>query len=394
MTRILVINSGSSSLKFSVLDLPENRMVVSGSIDRIGETVHNAAQEVGASPSGSMSDHTAATASMFANLREHNVHGVEAVGHRVVHGGSVFAEPTLITDDVLDVIRELSTLAPLHNPANVAGIEAARAELPNIPHVAVFDTAFHQSMPSSAYTYAIDRRVAIEFGIRRYGFHGTSHASAARLAAQFLGRPLTALSQVIMHLGNGASMTAVCGGESRDTSMGMTPLEGLVMGSRSGDIDPGAMLYLLRDGNYSAESLDTLLNADSGLLGLSGFRDMRDVLAEERSGNADATLALEVYIHRIRHYLGAYLLELGGADVIVFTAGVGENEPLIRERVLAGCAWFGVELDPERNSGARVDGAHRVARISSDASDVEVLVIAADEELEIAEQTLKIITSD
>ena len=307
-----------------------------------------------------------------------------AVGHRVVHGGSRFVEPTLITPEVVDSIEELSVLAPLHNPGALQGIRAAVDAFPDLPHVAVFDTAFHQTIPAAAYTYAIDAGVAEEYGIRRYGFHGTSHQFVSRAAAEFLDRPLGELKQLVFHLGNGASVTAVDGGDSVETSMGLTPLEGLVMGTRSGDLDPAVLFQLRRRAGMTVDELDTLLNKRSGLLGLSGKSDMRDVEAGVDAGDPAATLAFDVYIHRLRAYAGAYLAQLDGVDVISFTAGVGENSPRVRAGAVATLGFAGVELDPERNE--RRERGIRV--ISMDASPVTVLVVPTNEELEIAQQTL------
>jgi acetate kinase len=311
-------------------------------------------------------------------------HAPVAVGHRVVQGGARFFEPTIITDLVKINIDELSALAPLHNPANLAGIDAAQRAFPDVPHVAVFDTAFHQTMPPAAYTYAIDREVAAKHRIRRYGFHGTSHRYVSRAAAEFLGRPIEELRMIVLHLGNGASACAVSGGRSVETSMGMTPLEGLVMGTRSGDLDPAILLHLQRRADLSVGDIDRLLNSRSGILGLGGHADMRDLVEAAGSGDADASLALEVYTHRVRAYVGAYAAQLGRVDAIVFTAGVGENAALVREWSLAGLEGFGVELDVERNR-ERVPGARR---ISTDASRTAVLVVPTDEELEIARQTV------
>lgn len=400
MTRILVINSGSSSLKYQLIDVQTAERLAHGLIDRIGEIesvlVHQAGDTV-LEEQRHVEDHTVAFAAM-SELFAQSGHaladaGAAAVGHRVVHGGDRFFAPTLIDDDVAAAIGDLSTLAPLHNPANLAGIQAARVAFPHLPHVAVFDTAFHQSMPPSAYTYAIEAELAERHGVRRYGFHGTSHESASRRAAEFLERPLESLSQVVLHLGNGASITAVERGRSRDTSMGMTPLAGLVMGSRSGDIDPSILFHLNREANLSIDDLDQLLNKRSGVLGLAGHRDMRDVRAAAAQGDARAQLALDVYVHRARHYLGAYLLELGGADVIVFTAGVGEHDSATRAAILADLDWLGIQLDPALNdeTDAATDGAVRL--ISAPSSKVAVLVVPANEELEIARQTFSTISA-
>jgi acetate kinase len=296
----------------------------------------------------------------------------------------VFTAATLVTDEVEAAIGELSALAPLHNPANLAGIRAARAAFPGVPNVAVFDTAFHQTLAPEAYTYAIDAEVARERGIRRYGFHGTSYQYVSRVAGELLGRDDARL--IVFHLGNGASAAAIVGGRSVETSMGMTPLEGLVMGTRSGDLDPGILFHLGRSG-ATLDELDTLLNRRSGLLGLAGSGDMRDVQQAAAGGDAGAQLALDVYHHRLRHYLGAYLAQLGGADAIVFTAGVGENSPLTRTAAVNGLEGFGIELDEQLNAaparGARV--------VSSPSSTVKILVVPTNEELEIARQSVALL---
>lgn len=394
MTCVLVVNSGSSSLKYQLIDVETEHVIASGSIDRIGEAqsalvAH--AGEITTTDTAHIEDHTAAFAAMVQQLDTAEIdsaeHPIAAVGHRVVHGGDLFSVATVIDDEVLAAIDELSALAPLHNPANLAGVVAAQRAFPNIPHVAVFDTAFHQSMPEPAYTYAIDRDLAEAHSIRRYGFHGTSHQSASVRAADALNRPVAQLKQIVLHLGNGASMTAIDGGRSIDTSMGMSPLAGLVMGTRSGDIDPSVLTHLNREAGMSVAELDRILNTKSGLLGLAGVSDMRDVQRAAADGDHDARLALDVYVHRIRHYLGAYLLELGGADTVVFTGGVGENEPRIRSAVLAGLEWLGIEVDAELNGFA----SSEVRVISTPDSRVAVLVVPADEEREIAWQVLALL---
>ncbi len=394
MTSVLVVNSGSSSFKYQLIDADDERRLASGLVERIGEPTGHATHDV---PDGhwerslEIPDHTAGFGVMLDAFREHGpsleTHPPIAVGHRVVHGGARFFEPTLVTPLVLINIEDLSDLAPLHNPANVEGIKAAKKAFPELPHVAVFDTAFHQTMAPDAYTYAIDAELASRLRIRRYGFHGTSHKYVSGAAARFLQRPLGELKQFVLHLGNGASMTAVDGGRSVDTSMGLTPLEGLVMGTRSGDVDPAVLIYLQRKTRIGPDDLDDLLNQRSGLLGLSGRKDMRDVIRAADDGDESARLALEVYLHRIRHYIGAYTFELGRVDDIVFTAGVGENSAEIRARSLAGLEHHGIEVDPDRND-SRVGG---VRVISTDASRVTVLVVPTDEELEIARQTLSVV---
>jgi acetate kinase len=307
-----------------------------------------------------------------------------AVGHRVVHGGSRFYEATVVTHLVEVNIEDLAELAPLHNPANLQGIVAARKAFPGIPQVAVFDTAFHHTLPPEAYTYAIEAKVAERYRVRRYGFHGTSHKYVSETAAQFLDRPLGELKQIVFHLGNGASACAIDGGRSVDTSMGMTPLEGLVMGTRSGDLDPAVLIHLNRRARMDTDALDDLLNRSSGLLGLSGRNDMRDVQQAASSGDDAAALALSTYLHRIRHYVGAYWAILGGLDVLTFTAGVGENSAAVRAGSLQGLERLGIRIDPERNTA----DSHEARKISTDDSEVTVLVVPTNEELEIARQSL------
>lgn len=419
MSLVLVINSGSSSFKYRLLEVSDGRALASGLVERIGlpdgvahHTVHAAALAPRHGPAPAVmdaeysqrqpiADHAAGFAVMlqaFAtdgpSLREHSP---VAVGHRVVHGGARFIAPTLIDDAVLASIDDLSRLAPLHNPGAVQGIRAARAAFGSVPHVAVFDTAFHQSMPPEAYTYAIDRETAQAHGLRKYGFHGTSHQYVSRAAAEFLGRPLAQLKQVVLHLGNGASITAVDGGRSVDTSMGLTPLEGLVMGTRSGDLDPAVLIQLARRAGMSTDELDVLLNRDSGLKGLAGVSDMRDIERRRAASDPLAVLAFDVYIHRIRAYLGAYLAQLGGVDVISFTAGVGENSPAVRSAALATLGFAGIRLDVDRNAApdnaatGHVATARGIRTISADDSAVTVLVVPTDEEREIARQTAAVV---
>jgi acetate kinase len=381
MTEIFVVNSGSSSIKYQLVELETGDALVNGLIERIGESGSEAR------------DHGAGMKLALDHLGDG--HDITAVGHRVVHGGTRFTEATVITDRVEQQIDDLSPLAPLHNPANLVGIRAARKALPDIPHVAVFDTAFHRTLAPEAYTYAIDAAVAEKYGVRRYGFHGTSHKYVSERAAEFLGRPLADTKTIVLHLGNGASACAIDGGSSVETSMGMTPLEGLVMGTRSGDLDPAILGYLHRQGGYDFDALDDLLNKRSGLLGLAGSGDMRDVegaaggggASEDRGAERDdaaaAEAALAVYRHRIRSYVGAYLAQLGRLDALVFTAGVGENSVSLRETTLVGLEGLGISVDPARNASTS-----RAARyISPDGSPVAVLVIPTNEELEIARQT-------
>ncbi|MDQ1547210.1 MAG: acetate kinase [Actinomycetota bacterium] len=370
MTEVFVVNSGSSSIKYQLVNVETGEPQVSGLIERIGE------------PGSKAKDHAAGMTIALDRLGDG--HDIAAVGHRVVHGGTVFTEATVITDRVQKQIEELSPLAPLHNPANLVGIRAAIAALPDVPQVAVFDTAFHKTLRPEAYTYAIDVKVAARHGVRRYGFHGTSHKYVSERAAAFLGRPLEETKTIVLHLGNGASACAVDGGESIDTSMGMTPLAGLVMGTRSGDLDPAILSYLHREAGLGFDQLDDLLNHNSGLLGLTGEGDMRDVQDAASTGDETAEAALAVYRHSIRHYIGAYLAQLGRLDALVFTAGVGENSVALRAQSLAGLEGLGISVDSARNSAQSKSERY----ISPDGSPVAVLVIPTNEELEIARQTV------
>lgn len=394
MRNVLVVNAGSSSIKYQLIEAETGIRQASGLVERIGEPKGRILHR-GASSDElelTVADHTAGFTAMLDAFARHGLSardlGIVAIGHRVVQGAGEFSAPTLLDDRVTERINALSELAPLHNPGHYQAIVAAREVFPDVPHVAVFDTAFHQTMPPQATTYAIDTAVAAEHGIRRYGFHGISHQVVSRRAAEFLGRPVAELRQVVLHLGNGASACAVDRGRSVDTSMGLTPLEGLVMGTRSGNIDPGALLHLMRAG-LSPDEVDELLNQRSGLLGLTGTGDFRDVRAAADRGEPEAELAIAVMVHRIRHYLGAFFVSLGGADAVVFTAGVGENNAALRADVCAGLEWLGVRIDPARNLA--VSGEAR--RISADDSPVAVLVVPTDEEAEIARQTWDLVTA-
>lgn len=395
MTDVLVVNSGSSSLKYQLVDVEQGTALATGLVERIGQpegrATHMDAAGAEFRDELAVPDHDAAFAWMLRAFAECgpslDENAPVAVGHRVVQGGARFFEPTVITELVKINIDELSVLAPLHNPANLAGIVAAERAFPDVPHVAVFDTAFHQTMPPAAYTYAIDRDVAEKHRVRRYGFHGTSHRYVSRAAASFLGRPVEELKLIVLHLGNGASACAVDGGRSVETSMGMTPLEGLVMGTRSGDVDPAVLLHLQRRAGLDVDGVDDLLNKRSGILGLGGHGDMRDLVAAAESGDARAELALEAYAHRIRSYVGAYAAQLGRVDAIVFTAGVGENAAEVRRRSLAGLEGFGVEVDVARNAAR----GREARRISTDDSRTQVLVVPTNEELEIARQTRDVV---
>jgi acetate kinase len=370
---VLVLNAGSSSLKYRVVAPVGGDVVLSGTVERLEQRGHAAALQL-----------------VATEVRDTGrADELTVVGHRVVHGGRDFHEPTLVDDGVLARIDALAALAPLHNPPAAAGIRSAREAFPGLPQVAVFDTAFFHDLPPAAATYAIDDEVALAHQVRRYGFHGTSHAWVSRAAAELLGRDPDrpeGLRLVVLHLGNGASASAVLDGRPVDTSMGLTPLEGLVMGTRPGDVDPGVLLHLLRHG-LTADDLERVLTKRSGLLGLTGRSDVRDVLAAVDAGDERARLGWEVYVHRLKKYVGAYVAVLGGADAVVFTAGVGEHSARARADVLSGLEGLGLVLDPARN-----DAEGTVARrVSTDASPVAVLVVPTDEELSIACQALDLV---
>ena len=384
---VLVLNSGSSSLKFQLVAPETGASVFDGIVERIGEETSIAKLRLGETAitrEGRVADHEAALRLAFdlvAEAGENLEHlGVMAVGHRVVHGGPTLYRPTIIDDALVAELRDLAALAPLHNPPAVLGIDVARRVLPDLPHVAVFDTAFFHDLPAAAATYAIDRQVAEKWRIRRYGFHGTSHDFVSRQAAEFLGAPIESLNQIVLHLGNGASASAIAGGRPIDTSMGLTPMEGLVMGTRAGDIDAGIISYLWRTADMGVDEIETMLNRRSGMLGLSGDSDFRAVHQRIAAGDQDAQLAYEVYIHRLRKYVGAYLALLGHCDVITFTAGVGENDARVRRDALGGLSRLGIEIDQHLNESP----ARGARRISADKSPTTVLVIPTDEELAIA----------
>ena len=375
---VLVLNSGSSSLKYQLVEPDTGESVAHGIVERIGDD-------------GGVPDHEAALRLAFDSLtadgQDLDSLGLVAVGHRVVHGGQHLFRPTVVDESVLDQLRGLSPLAPLHNPPAVLGIEVARRLLPDLPHVAVFDTAFFHDLPAAAATYAIDRELAARWQIRRYGFHGTSHQYVSRQAADFLGAAPESLNQIVLHLGNGASASAIAGGRPVDTSMGLTPMEGLVMGTRSGDIDPNVISYLARTAGMGVEDIESMLNRKSGMSGLAGEIDFRVVHQRIESCDEHAQLAYEVYIHRLRKYIGAYLAILGHTDVLTFTAGVGENDASVRRDALTGLAPLGIELDEHLN-----ESPSRGARlISADKSPTTVLVIPTNEELAIARECLTVI---
>ena len=384
-------------MKYQLIDPKSGTAIAKGLVERIGgegAATHKCDGE-SFTFAGSIPDHGSALSvarQLFADAGQPLEQAdVVAVGHRVVHGGPVFGDPVLIDDDVLQQIRDLSRLAPLHNPANADGIERAIAAFPGIPQVAVFDTAFFRDLPPAAATYAIDRTVAAQQQIRRYGFHGTSHQYVSEQVPAIVGRDAAGLKQIVLHLGNGASMSAVRGGSAVETSMGLTPLEGLVMGTRSGDVDPGVVFHLIRNAGMSADEVEDLLNRRSGMLGLAGVNDFRDlhkmIASDDEESAAAASLALEVYCHRVRKYVGAYLAVLGGVDAITFTAGVGENDDVVRARVVDGLAPLGILIDDERNAVRSAEA--RV--ISPEGAAVTVLVVPTNEELAIAQATMRVV---
>ena len=392
-SRVLVLNSGSSSVKYQLLDMRDSGRLAVGLVERIGEETsrlrHTPRAPGGATRgwNGPHADHEAALKAVSEGLAKDGL-GLDspelaAIGHRVVHGGRSFTEPTVIDDAVLAEIERLIPVAPLHNPANLTGIRTARALRPDLPQVAVFDTAFHTTMPEAAARYAVDVRTADAYRIRRYGFHGTSHAFVSRATAELLGKAPEEVNVIVLHLGNGASASAVRAGRCVDTSMGLTPLEGLVMGTRSGDLDPAVIFHLARVGGMSTDEIDTLLNRKSGLIGLCGDNDMREISRRIDEGDEQARLAFDIYIHRLKKYIGAYYAVLGRVDAIAFTAGVGENSAPVREAAVAGLEELGLSLDAELNA-ARANGPRLISRPNS---RVAIAVVPTDEELEIAAQT-------
>lgn len=398
-TRVLVLNSGSSSVKYQLLDMSDSSRLAVGLVERIGEETSRLKHTpLGTGETrettGPIADHEAALKAVAEELAKDGL-GLDspelaAIGHRVVHGGKTFTRPTVIDDAVLAEIERLIPVAPLHNPANLTGIRTAQALRPDLPQVAVFDTAFHTTMPEAAARYAIDVKTADEYRIRRYGFHGTSHAYVSRTTAELLGKAPEEVNVIVLHLGNGASASAVEKGRCVDTSMGLTPLEGLVMGTRSGDMDPAVIFHLMRVGGMSTDEIDSLLNKKSGLIGLCGDNDMREIRRRIDEGTEDAAqarLAFDIYIHRLKKYIGAYYAVLGRVDAVAFTAGVGENAAPVREAAIAGLEALGLAVDGELN--AVRSGEPRL--ISPEGARVAVAVVPTDEELEIADQTYALV---
>lgn len=391
----MAINAGSSSLKFQLFDMPEEKVITKGIVERIGlehavfTIVVNGEKRT---KELEIPNHEVAVQLLLHELTAHEIIAeldeIVGVGHRVVHGGEDFSQSVLITDEVMDKISKLSDLAPLHNPANLTGILAFKQALPDVPAVAVFDTAFHQSMPESSYLYSLPYRYYTEYDIRKYGFHGTSHKYVSERAAELLGRPLEQLRLISCHLGNGASIAAIESGKSIDTSMGFTPLAGVTMGTRSGDIDPALIPFIMQKTEKSAAEVLDVLNKQSGMLGVTGFSsDLRDIETAAEEGNDRAELALEIFANHIHKYIGSYAAKMYGVDAIIFTAGIGENSDVVRERVLRGLEFMGVYWDPALN---KVRG--REAFINYPHSPVKVIIIPTNEEVMIARDTIELIS--
>lgn len=397
--KILVLNAGSSSIKFQLFSMVDSSVMASGLVEQIGENESNArikfndnqGSECKKEIKGSIPNHEAALKIMSTLLIESGVikdlNELDGIGHRVVQGGASFSEPVLVDEWVVTEIERLIPLAPLHNPGHLAGIKVSLEQSPQVPQVVVFDTAFHSSLPKHAYLYAIPYKLYEDLKIRRYGFHGTSHHYIVKEAAKYLKKDVNSLNAITLHLGNGASMSAVRNGKSVDTSMGLTPLEGLIMGTRSGDIDPAVLFYLARKEGYTIEDLDRLVNKESGLKGICGSNDMREIGKMALEGNSQAQLALDMFNYRIKKYIGAYSAVLGKVDCIIFTGGIGENDSAVRFNSCSDLENFGIKIDASINN-QRSSG---IVKISTEESPVKVLVIPTNEELEIALQTKEVI---
>jgi len=395
--KILVINTGSSSLKYQLIDAMTEKVLAKGNCDRIGiENSFIKHTKMGTDAvviEKDMANHKVAIQQVLNVLTDKDIgvisemSEIAAVGHRVVHGGERFHESVIIDDEVMAALRECIELAPLHNPPNIIGIEACKEVMPNTPMVAVFDTAFHQTMPKHAYLYALPYEIYEKYGVRKYGFHGTSHKYVANRAAEILGKPIEELKMITCHLGNGASVCAVKNGKSIETSMGFTPLAGLAMGTRCGTIDPAVISYLMSKEKMSVKDINDYLNKKSGVLGISGVSsDFRDIEAAANEGNERAALAIEIFCYRVKKYIGEYAAVMDGIDVIVFTAGIGENNPLVRRKILTGLDYMGIDIDWDKNE---VKG--KETNISAPTSKITTLVIPTNEELAIARETFKLL---
>jgi len=398
--KVLVLNAGSSSIKYQIFNMDTEVVLTTGLLEQIGESTSRLKYKWLENGNGEMQE--AVQEGRVANHNEglklildltlklgviKDLHELSGIGHRVVHGGEAFWKPPLINDKVAEVIREMIALAPLHNPANLMGIEVSRQLCPSVPQVAVFDTAFHQTMPPVAYHYALPYEYYKNLKVRRYGFHGTSHRYVSKQCAKYLKKPLAECNFITIHIGNGGSMTAIRGGKSVDTTMGMTPLEGLVMGTRSGDIDPAIPFYLARTLGKPFDEIETILNKQSGLKGISGANDMREIERLAAGGNMNAKLAIDMFCYRIKKYIGAYYAVLGTVDAIIFTGGIGENAVETREQICSGLEALGIVMDTAKNSAP----SRAMREVSADTSRVKIMVIPTNEELEIAEQTVECI---
>ncbi len=399
--KVMVLNAGSSSIKYQIFDMKDSSVLTSGLLEQIGEASsrlkykwtngENKTKE--AVEEGRIADHSEGLKLILDITLKlgviHDLNELSGIGHRVVHGGEAFWKPTLIVDKVVEAVRGMIPLAPLHNPANLIGIEVSRRLCPSVPQVAVFDTAFHQTMPPHAYHYALPYNFYKELRVRRYGFHGTSHHYVAKQCASYLGKPLSSCNLVTLHLGNGTSTAAIKDGESIDTSMGMTPLEGLVMGTRCGDLDPSIPFYLARSTGKSYDEIEKILNKESGLKGICGHNDMREVERLAAGGNALAKLAMEMFCYRIKKYIGAYYAAIGRLDAIIFTGGIGENSEVIRKEACAGLQSLGIAIDEAKNHVR----ASEIMDISATSSKIRVIIVPTNEELEIAQQTVECINT-
>lgn len=396
---VLVINCGSSSIKYKFFAMPEGKVLASGSVEKVGESESKSKQKSAAGEIAieePISDHSAGLAVIRRMLTDpekgaiRDVSEIDACGHRVVHGAERYSDSVLIDEGVLEGIRACNDLAPLHNPPNLTGIRAAMELSPGLPQVACFDTAFHQTLPEKAFLYALPHEIYEKYRVRRYGFHGTSHRYVAKQAAEMLGVAPEKADLITCHLGNGCSMAAIKGGHSVDTSMGLTPLEGLVMGTRSGDIDPAIIFYLARKG-FSVDDLDAMMNRKSGVLGLSEIsNDIRTLCEQADGGNKKADLALDIFAYRVKKYIGSYLAVLNGCQAVVLTGGIGENSTAMRERILSGLDQIGLEFDAEKNRAM----VGRGGAISKESSPIKILVVPTDEEVAIARDTYKLVSKD
>ncbi|MGI6361881.1 MAG: acetate/propionate family kinase [Bacillota bacterium] len=398
--KILVLNCGSSSLKYQLIDILDESVAAKGMVEKIGLSdsvlVHKAADKDEFKNEKTIIDHTEAIEMVIEVLLNPQygaiagLNEIDAIGHRVVHGGTVFSHSTVLTEEVIEIIESLSELAPLHNPPALAGIRACQAKMPGIPMVGVFDTSFHQTMPPSSYLYGLPYEYYEKYGVRRYGFHGTSHCYVCNRAAEMLGKPLEQLKLISCHLGNGSSIAAVDGGQVLDTTMGFTPVAGLLMGTRCGDMDPSIIPYLMEKENWDADEISNVLNKKSGILGISGVSsDVRHVIESANNGNKRSRIALDIFEKRIIQYIGAYSLQLNGLDAIIFTAGIGENSAVSRQRICDKIGFLGVELDEKANTKSS-DDRQEMAITTKDAK-VQVLVVHTNEELMIAKDTAKVI---